>query len=313
MLIRKEMRVAPPTERVAITGANGFTGFALTEALKARGQLVSGFGRQQDPAWGVDGDLTDYKALFSFFSETSPNAVVHLAGISSPVHGSVAEIYNANVTGTATLLQALKDTGIMPKVVIVASSATVYSESSGNISEYERIEPRTHYAISKRAVERICELYSSELNIRIVRPFNYTGVGQSSNFLIPKIVSHFAHNTGSIELGNLELERDISDLVDVVECYCRLIEHPGGPVVNICSGQTVKLASIVDMLREISGRQKAVKKNPLFFRSREPYRICGDRAALDDLIGTWSRRKVMETLSSMYNWSISEQRVPGSG
>jgi nucleoside-diphosphate-sugar epimerase len=235
--------------------------------------------------------------------------VVHLAGIASPVHGSINQIYESNVVGTATLLQALEYSGSSPRIVIVASSATVYAETSGThpIVENDRLEPRTHYGVSKLSVEHICRLFSDRLNIRVVRPFNYTGPGQSINFLAPKIVKHFADGASTIELGNLNLERDISDLRDVVECYVRLIECPGGETINLCSGKLIKLADIVSFLSDISGRPMSVVTNPDFLRENEPYSICGSREALDRLIGTWDRKSISETLTWMYSEAIENR------
>lgn len=105
------------------------------------------------------------------------------------------------------------------------------------------------------AAEEIARLYSNKLPIIVTRPFNYTGVGQTGDFIVRKIVRHFQEGAREIRLGELQLDRDFSDVEDVVEAYVRLTKISSGyAIVNLCSGNVVHLAEIVPMLVEITGQ-----------------------------------------------------------
>ncbi|WP_137984288.1 GDP-mannose 4,6-dehydratase, partial [Pseudomonas viridiflava] len=91
-------------------------------------------------------------------------------------------------------------------------------------------------------------LWHARLPLVITRPFNYTGVGQAENFLLPKIVSHFTQRESTIELGNLDVWRDFSDVRAVTSAYRGLLEaRPLGKTLNVCSGVTHSLREVIEM------------------------------------------------------------------
>ena len=111
----------------------------------------------------------------------------------------------------------------------------------------------------------------------VTRPFNYTGPGQEPVFLVPKLVDHFVRRAPRINLGNLDLFRDFSDIRRVVEVYVRLVAQPiQHAVVNICSGRTIHLGSIIELLQEMSGHTIKVVKDPALVRPGEARTIQGD-------------------------------------
>jgi nucleoside-diphosphate-sugar epimerase len=302
--------LASPTDAVLVTGASGFTGRRLMAELQARGVPAFGLDRRREGPGLIAGDLSDAASLQRAIAETAPRAVVHLAGVTFVGHADVAETYDVNVTGTVRLLEALRRAPARPDAVIVASSATVYARADETpITEDHPLAPGSHYGMSKLLVEQLCGLYR-DLPIRIVRPFNYTGPGQSDKFLVPKIVSHFARDTGVIELGSLDLYRDIGAVDDTVEAYVRLLERPdAGPPLNICSGRAVHLRSIVDDLRAISGKTMEVVVNPAFVRPGEPRSIVGSRVRLEAAIGGWPLKPFREVLEDMYAAAAGAQPV----
>jgi nucleoside-diphosphate-sugar epimerase len=233
------------------------------------------------------GDIGDPTSIQIALAESAPQVVVHLAGITYPAHPSPAEIYDANVTGGVHLLSELAALKTPPELTIVASSATVYGTASGReIVEDDVLAPSSHYGVSKSALEAIAALYAGQMRIQITRPFNYTGPGQPTQFFVPKVVDHFARDAGVMEVGNLDLWRDISSLNDILEAYVRLIE--GGAAtspLNLCSGQSVRLGDVIDMVAAISGRGLDIQVAKRFIRPGEPRNVVGSRAKLDATIG----------------------------
>src|SRR3546814_9151234 len=102
-------------------------------------------------------------------------------------------------------------------------------------------------------MEYMARLWFDKLPIVIARPFNYTGIGQSDAFLLPKIVGHFHRGSTRIELGNLVVFRDFSDVRAFADPYCRLAQlFPVGRTVNVCSGTIPSLRDLIDMFQAIT-------------------------------------------------------------
>ena len=152
--------------------------------------------------------------------------VVHLAALAFVAEQDPALFYQVNVIGTRNLLEALCNQSTHSECTILASSANVYGNSELEIiSESSPTRPANDYAVSKLTMEYLAKTYCDKLPITITLPFNYTGVGQSDRFLIPKIVKHFKKRAPVIELGNLDVAREFSDVRDVALIYRLLAEH----------------------------------------------------------------------------------------
>lgn len=299
---------AARSRRALVTGAGGFTGHYLVQELQAQGWEVWGLGRVL--AAGADhvihADLLDAAGLQAAVEQVAPDAVFHLAAIAFVGHGSPADFYQVNVVGTRNLLQALASLERPPQSVLLASSANVYGNvAEGMLSESTPFNPANDYAVSKVAMEMMARLWQDKLPLVVVRPFNYTGVGQSTDFLVPKIVDHFRRRATSMELGNLQVWRDFSDVRDVVRAYRLLADVcPAGETVNICSGRSHSLLEVVDMATAITGHELEVRVNPAFVRANEVRTLYGDASRLDQLIGGWSPREFAETLRWMLEYYV---------
>jgi nucleoside-diphosphate-sugar epimerase len=179
----------------------------------------------------------------------------------------------------------------------------VYAPPQGDapITEEAPLDPPNHYAASKRATEDVARLYGDRLPVLVTRPFNYTGPSQSTTFLVPKIVDHFVRKASTIELGNLDLYRDISDIERAVEAYARFLTADIAPgVVNICSGRTVFLRDILAQLEDISGHRMEITQNPALMRRNETRTIRGSAARLESMVGTLPNPDLRTTLRRMY-------------
>lgn len=294
-----------PQPRALITGANGFTGKYIAAELEAAGYKVIGLshGNGAVSPDDVRADVLDRQALRDAIASINPEVVLHLAGISFVAHGDVDEIYRVNVVGTRNLLEALASQSRPPSLVVLASSANVYGNANVEpITEDTPPAPANDYAVSKLAMEYMASLWCSKLPIVVTRPFNYTGIGQPAQFLLPKIVSHFQRRESSIELGNTNVFRDFADVRDVARVYRKLVEvRPVGSLLNICSGVGHSLEEILETMAGIAGYRIQVKVNPAFVRKEDVPRLIGSNRALSDAIGFVPAIPLSDTLSWMYS------------
>lgn len=294
--------------RVLITGANGFTGEHMAERLARDGhELFSLAHHSNEPAsphvsaaWAAD--LRDLPALTGILAELRPERVVHLAAIANVAHGDASELYSSNIVGTRNLLQALCASGTAPEAVLIASSANIYgNRREGVLTEDMAPAPANDYGVTKVACELLAQVYADRLPIITVRPFNYTGRGQSEDFLIPKIIAHVRNRAPVIELGNIHVARDFSDVRAVVDAYARLLDSPAaiGQTLNVCSGQARSLGEVLDLAERISGHHLEVRVNPDFVRSDEVKSLCGSRVRLEGVIGPVPMPDLAETVTWM--------------
>ena len=280
--------------RVLVTGSNGFTGRYLTAQLTAWGYTVVEHTEAQC-------DLRDPQAMRDWVQSVQPSYAIHLAAITFVPHGSPAEIYEVNTVGSTHLLDALSDNRLAIKKVILASSSQVYGYAPREpIDESAPCQPMNHYACSKLAMEYMAATYRRRLPIVITRPFNYTGPGQSERFVVPKIVGHYARREKRIELGNLDVVRDFSDVQMVADVYCRLLEAPvAGETLNICSGVGRSLRWLVDECARLSGHRLELVVRPDLVRSVDPERLVGSNARLLEAIGVLRHDDFRATLQAM--------------
>ncbi|UBB24496.1 GDP-mannose 4,6-dehydratase [Pseudoxanthomonas japonensis] len=290
-------------KRALVTGLRGFTGRYVAAELQANGYDVFGLGQGpgEDERY-YQADLADTAGLKTILAEVRPHVVLHLAALAFVGHGVADDFYQVNLIGTRHLLEAIHSQGGKPSHVLLASSANVYGNSSaGLLDEDTKPNPANDYAVSKLAMEHMASLWRDRLPIVIARPFNYTGVGQAGMFLLPKIVEHFRRKAPLIELGNLDVSRDFSDVRTVAYLYRRLIETPEavGGVYNISSGRTYSLADVIALCSEITGHHMDVEVNPAFVRDNEVKVLQGDNRRLHALLGEWNSPGLRQTLQWM--------------
>lgn len=277
--------------RVALTGATGFTGRFVANALKRAGATPL----------PLKVDLTDPDATDLAVQATDFDHVIHLAAHAFVHAADWHPFYTVNQIGTFHLLDAVarKKEGSR---CIVASSAQVYGPNAqGLITEEATLNPANHYAIGKYAMELGSRLWSDKLDIILTRPFNYTGIGQDTKYLVPKIVDHFRRRAPVIELGNTWVRRDFGDVRSVADAYVGLVMAPEAPrVVNIATGSVSSIGDIIEMLTALSGHRIDIKVNPAFVRKGDVEVLGGDPTLLRNTLPDWRPYTIDDTLQWLY-------------
>lgn len=261
--------------RLLVTGAHGFTGRYLIPAC-----ATAGF----DPH-ALVADLRDKRAVAHEVAQYAPTHVVHLAAISAVTHENASEIYDVNVVGSVNLLDALAMLAKPVDRVLLVSSGNVYGNSRKSpISERDAPDPLNHYACSKLAMEFASRMYAARFPVVVARTFNYTGPGHDDRFLIPKLIACFVALQPTIELGNLDVEREFNDVRFVVQAYLALLLHgSAGEIYNVCTGVGYSVRSVLHKLFDMTGHAPILTLNPALVRSNEVFQLTGDGTKLRSL------------------------------
>ncbi|MDE2571195.1 MAG: GDP-mannose 4,6-dehydratase [bacterium] len=288
--------------RALITGAGGFVGRYLLEALSAGGAEVVATGDGSAPAWLAASagaawaqlDVRDVGAVERVVAQAAPDAIFHLAA-QSFVPESLAhprETFEVNALGTLALcqgLQRLRARGLDP-LLLITSSAEVYGAVAPEavpIDERRPANPRNPYAASKVAQEAVALASWHAWGVRcvIARAFNHIGPGQSPRFVVPAFARRLAEIAAGgdrvLMVGNLESRRDFTDVRDVVNAYVLLARRGvPGEVYNVCSGYAY---AIKDVLRELILLARVgveVREDPARLRPSDTPVLLGDNAKL---------------------------------
>lgn len=265
------------SKRVFITGIEGFTGRYLGRYLCALGYEVSGGALRPSAPNHTRLDLLDKDSIKVAFG-VKFDYIIHLAAVSFAM-ADPTEIKNANEIGTINLLEALGS--VKFEKAIFASSASVYGGGDMPMCENSPLNPQSVYAESKIFMEE--QIAKSGLPFIIARPFNYTGTGQSENFLIPKIVRHFKDKAHTIKLGNLTPKREYNDINDIVRIYEQLLKlEANDEIFNIGSGKAYSIEEILQILHRLSGHDIAVQSDSRFIRANDPALLVCDTAKLQN-------------------------------
>lgn len=306
--------------RVFATGVTGFAGSHLVNSLLADGFEVFGLvhpasGHQPVPDHEnfvpIAGDLTDLAGLKSAFSEVRPSIVYHLGGIASPAQSwkNPAQTLAINAGGTANVLEAAVLSG-KPKVIVV-TSALLYSsleETDLPVDEATPPSPSHPYAVSKWTAGILTALYWRRYSLPVieVRPFNHIGPHQARGFVVPDFASQLAQISAGesepvVKVGNLQAERDFTDVRDIVRAYRLLAESgsPGQPYL-VCSGTSVSIQHILETLIKISDIEVEIVTDPDRFNPLETPIIYGNNAKIYRDTGWQPSISLEKSLSDTY-------------
>lgn len=285
---------------VLVTGAAGFVGSHLVEYFLSRGYSQVHGTTQKPDTWLTATlgdkahvlDLTDPEAVDALVEVIRPDWIVHLAGIAS-VESSFQNAWpllETNLKLQYVLLESVRKSIPQARFLSI-SSATIYGEavaSAGDlVPESLQPEPNNPYALSKWNQEILGLAYRRMygLDVITVRPFNQVGPRQTGAFAIPafaqQVVQVERGQKQSVEVGNLEAERDFTDVRDAAQAYELLLEHGvAGEIYNLGRGQGVKMQAVLDLLIQQSGKNIPVEIDPSRLRPVDVPRFVADNQKL---------------------------------
>lgn len=304
---------------ILVTGAEGFLGGRLVAQLRAGGHhVVAGvrnrarklaYERQHVPALVCE--ITDAINVARVVASASPDAVVHLAGITRPGIAAAEPLlaYQSIVSSCANLLDAVRRAVPRARILLV-SAADIYGNAGQDghpLAEDTRPEPVTTFGSLKRAAESIAHTFHRDyhLDLSIVRPFQYTGPGHPERFFVGAIARQLSDwDRGSagdeLRLPDLSCERDWLHVDDVAEAYERvLFEGRPNEVYNVCSGQARSCRSLVEKLAQGFGLQLRFAELPLSQDEAHVRCLCGDNSKLRHELSWEPRRSVDEALGEL--------------
>lgn len=297
------MASSPPTPSLLLTGHHGFAGSALRAWLPASPWAA----RLRLLLPPDDLDLRDAQAVHRLLRDLRPDRILHLAA-QTHVPTAIADpagTLEVNLIGTTHLIQAIREHAPAARLLFV-SSADVYGRVRPEelpLREDRAPAPLNPYSVSKAAGEMMCRQAHAAhgLDVVIARPFNHVGPGQRAEFA----VSGFARSIAGILLGlrapelpvgNLDVTRDFSHVLDVCEGYLALLERGrSGETYNLCSGRETRLRDLLDRMIERSGCRAQVVVDPARLRPADQPRVAGDPSkALRD--AGWRAQRPLEPL-----------------
>ena len=287
--------------RVFVTGAGGFVGRRLLPALEAAGHEAIGADRETD--------VTDPRAIATAIGTHAPDAVVHLAAMSSVALSwrEPSACYRLNFLGTRTLLHAIERRAPQARVLLIGSADQYGASADGGapIAETTPLAPRSPYARAKAAAERLGEAAVTRgLDVVRVRAFNHTGAGQPDAFVVSSFARqvaaiHAGRQAPSMRVGNLESVRDFLHVDDVVRAYCALLD-PSVPadVYNVASGRATPIQAVLDRLLAIAEVSPRVERDPARWRPTDW--LVGDASRLRAATGWKPERSLDAILEELF-------------
>jgi GDP-4-dehydro-6-deoxy-D-mannose reductase len=308
--------------RALVTGVSGFVGGHLSEHLVGEGDQVVGIsasGRWPEELSHLGRGVrierfdlveADEPDLAELIRRKQPEVIYHLAAQSNPQQ-SVADprgTWALNLGGTLNLLEAVKTSGLKPRVLLV-SSGTCYGDPAPEhipVREDCPLRPNNPYAASKAAADLlgIQHHLAHKTDAMIVRPFNHAGPRQSPRYVLAALAAQVADVEAGrkecVEVGNLDVIRDFTDVRDVVRGY-RLLALRGaaGEIYNLGSGRGTKIADALEHLRSMARRPVAVRIDPARVRPVDLPLLIADAGKLRAATGWEPVYSIERTLADM--------------
>ncbi len=298
--------------RLMITGANGFVGRKVTEAVRGHEglELVDFI----DDATGASPDIAEASAVERAVLVANPDRVLHLAAIAAPrqAQADASRAWAVNFSGTLNLAQALIKH--RPDARLVWSGSSEAYGASFNrgplpLSETSALEPANVYGATKAAADiALGQLgRSGALDTVVLRPFNHTGAGQAADYVVPAFAAQIAaiekgEQEPVLKVGNLDALRDFLDVEDVVALYIAalLAEGPvGGEAYNVSTGQPVRIGDLLEGLLSAARVKISVETDPARYAPNAVPVASGNPDKARERFGWASKIPIQTTLKSV--------------
>jgi len=308
--------------RALVTGISGFVGGHLAEHLRESGDLVVGLSRSGRWPAGLahlaegariercDLASVDPGELAGLIGRKQPEVIYHLAAQANP-QASVADprgTWALNLGGTLTLLEAARASGLKPRVVLVGSGVCYGNPAPEHlpVSESCPLRPNNPYSASKAAADLlgVQHFLAHGTDVVMARPFNHAGPRQSSTYVLGALARQVAEveagRAPRVEVGNLDIVRDFTDVRDVVRAY-RLLATRGdaGEIYNLGSGRGTRLADALETLRRLARVPIEVHVDPARVRPVDQPLLVADASKLRAATGWEPRFSIEQTLADM--------------
>lgn len=314
--------------KVLVTGADGFIGSHLTEALlKERHQVRALAQYNSFNYWGwledieptdklevVTGDVRDPNYCREICKDI--DVVYHLAALIAIPYSYVApdSYVDTNVKGTLNICQAARDSGV--KRILVTSTSEVYGTARYvPIDEKHPLQPQSPYSASKIGADAIAmSFYNAfKLPITIVRPFNTYGPRQSARAVIPTIISQIASGIKEIKLGGLTPTRDFNYVTDTCRGFIELAkcDKAIGETVNIGSNYEISIKDTLDLIKDIMHSDVRFITDEQRIRpdNSEVFRLWCDNSKIRELTGFEPKYGIREGLEKTVEWFTKAQNL----
>lgn len=310
---------------IAVTGADGFIGSHLVEAVVRRGARVRALAQYNSAgSWGwlealpadvlaevevVLGDVRDYGSMHNFVAGTE--VVYHLAALIAIPYSYIAprSYLDTNAGGTLNVLEAARAHGI--RRLVHTSTSEVYGTArTVPISEEHPLQAQSPYSASKIAADKLAESYQLSFGLPVVtlRPFNTYGPRQSARAVIPTIMSQIAAGAETIELGDLRPTRDFNFVDDTANAFLAVGEAPDaavvGQVFNAGSGREIAVGDLASRIADVMGRDVSVTQQARRMRPEdsEVMRLLCDSTKLGEATGWKPCTTLLDGLKTTAEW-----------
>lgn len=300
--------------RALVTGATGFAGSHLMEALRqSEGVEVHGTTVSQPEDHNIhQTDLTDYDSVVALLDELRPDTIYHLAAFASVALSlkTPVEAVTSTLAMQINLNQACLALGLRPRMLVVGSGQIYGMASAAQLplAETTPLDFSNPYSVAKAGQENLASMYGKMgLESVVARPFNHFGPGQRPGYLIADLTKQIAElerdGGKTLRVGNLSSKRDFTDVRDIVRAYILLAaKGKPGEAYNVCTGRSRSGQEILDLLLEISPQKIRTEQDPERMRPADIPDLRGDATKIRLDTGWAPRIPLEQTLSDTLSY-----------